>query len=105
RPIWWVYYMFSQLSGEYVDVLTEGTDEFTAAACMDEDELKIVFAKNDCAGSVELKLKNQPFAGQDIRVDLYKITNSENNGLEFQYSLEPISTSNKNLELSIEDVN
>ena len=45
RPIWWVYYMFSQLSGEYVDVLTEGTDEFTAAACMDEDELKIVFAK------------------------------------------------------------
>lgn len=105
RPIWWVYYLFSQMSGEYVAVDTKGTEDFTAAACMDDAELKIVFAKNDCAGSVEMQLKDQPFAGQDIRVDLYKITDSENNGLEYQYSLGPISASDSELELAIENVN
>lgn len=48
RPIWWVYYMFSQMSGNYVEISTEGTHKFTAAACMDSEELKIIFAKNDC---------------------------------------------------------
>ncbi|NMB38663.1 MAG: carbohydrate-binding protein [Firmicutes bacterium] len=105
RPIWWVYYMFSQMSGNYVEISTEGTHEFTAAACMDSEELKIIFAKNDCTGSVDLRLKDQPYAGQDIRVDLYKITTSENNGLEFQYSLDPIPASETNLELSINDIN
>ena len=42
RPIWWVYYLFSQMSGEYVAVDTKGTEDFTAAACMDDAELKIV---------------------------------------------------------------
>lgn len=105
RPIWWVYYMFSQMSGEYIDIVTEGTDDFTAAACMDTEELKIILAKNDCSGSFDLKIKDQPFVSEDIKVDLYKITNSENNGLEFMYSLEPILASQAELDLTIENVN
>lgn len=105
RPVWWVYYMFSQMSGQYVDVSTVGTSDFTVAACMDLCELKIIFAKNDCPGSVDLRLKDQPYGGQDIRVDLYKITTSENNGLEFQYSLGPIQASRANFDLTINDIN
>ncbi len=105
RPIWWVYYMFAQMTGEYVQVETRGTDEFTAAASVDEEGIKIIFAKNDCKGSVDLQLKNQPFIGVSLEIDLYKITDSENNGLEYQYSLEPILASKADLNLSINDVN
>lgn len=84
---WWVYYMFTQLSGQYVEVSTDSTQDFTAAASIDKNEAKIIFAKNAADGAVNLDLKNQPFSGQDIIVDLYKITNSENQGLDYQYSL------------------
>ena len=60
RLIWWVYYAFSQMSGHYVELTTEGAHDFTAAACIDSHESKIIFAKNDCAGSVELILADQP---------------------------------------------
>jgi uncharacterized protein YjdB len=89
---WWVYYMFAQLSGQHVEVTTDYTEDFTAAASKDDSELKIIFAKNNADGSVNLDLRNQPFSGQDIQVDLYKVTSSENNGLEYQYSVTPSST-------------
>ena len=102
RPIWWVHYMFGQMSGQYLDITTDLTEDFTAVACIDTDETKIIFAKNDCEGLVNIKLSNQPYSGEDIKVDLYKIVSSENNGLEFQYSI--AHTSTNSLNLTIKDV-
>lgn len=104
RPIWWVYYAFSQMSGHYVELTTEGAHDFTAAACIDSHESKIIFAKNDCAGSVELLLADQPYHGESIRVDLYKITESENNGLAYQYSLPSIANAPRDLNLRIDEI-
>jgi hypothetical protein len=102
RPIWWVYYMFGQMSGQYVNIATDLTEDFTAVACIDTDETKVIFAKNDCEGLVNLKLNNQPYKCEDIKVDLYKIITSENNGLEYQYSINPMFTDTLNL--TIENV-
>ncbi len=91
-PIWWVYYMFSQLSGQYVGVTTSTGDDFTACACKDRDECKVIIAKSATAGTINVNLNNQPFSGQSVRIDLYKITSTENDGLAFQSSITPEST-------------
>ncbi|RCX10542.1 dockerin type I repeat protein [Anaerobacterium chartisolvens] len=93
-PIWWVYYMFSQLSGQYVGVTTSAGDDFTACASKDADEAKVIIAKSATAGTINVNLNNQPYAGKSVRIDLYKITSSENNGLEYQSSITPSSTAN-----------
>jgi hypothetical protein len=102
RPIWWVHYMFGQMSGEYVDISTDLTEDFTAAACTDINETKIIFAKNASEGLVNIKLSNQPYKGEDIKVDLYKIISSENSGLQYQYSIATESTDN--LSLTVKNV-
>jgi hypothetical protein len=89
--MWWVYYMFSQLSGQYIDVSTgETVTDFSATACKDNDESKIILVKSGTAGSVTVNLINQPYAGQEIRIDMYKITETENEGLAFQRSITPV---------------
>lgn len=103
RPLWWVYYMFGLLSGYYVDIITDSTEDFTAAACVDANETKIIFAKNDCEGLVHIKLGSQPYLGEDIKIDMYKIIYSEDNGLAFQYSI-PIKSTTKNLNITIDHV-
>ncbi|ANY70025.1 hypothetical protein BBD42_28620 [Paenibacillus sp. BIHB 4019] len=102
REIWWVYYMFSQMSGKYVSVSTDYTEDFTAAASKDKEESKVIFVKNNTSGSVNLDMSNQPYSGQPIQVDLYKITSSETNGLEYQYSITP--QSKEDLYITINDV-
>ena len=102
RPLWWVYYMFGLLSGYYVDLTTDSAEDFTAAACVDDNETKIIFAKNDSEGLVHMKLSNQPYVGEDIKIDMYKIVSSENYGLAFQYSI-PIK-STKDLDITIDHV-
>ncbi|MFD1886897.1 CBM35 domain-containing protein [Paenibacillus wenxiniae] len=97
--MWWVYYMFSQMSGDYVNVSTNVGEDFTATASKDTNESKIIIAKNNVDGPVYLNLQNQPYSGQNIKVDFYKITNTENNGLQYQFSATPASTSNLKLEI------
>jgi len=97
RPIWWVHFMFAQLSGHYAEVMTDLTEDFTATASVDLNETKIIFAKNDCDGLVNIRLNNQPYCGEDITIDLYKITSLENDGLQYQYSLTPASTNDISL--------
>lgn len=104
RPIWWVYYMFGQMSGNYVNVTTDGNEDFTAAACTDGNESKVVFAKNDVAGSVNLTLNHLPYQGKEVIVDVYKITSTENSGLEYQYSLSQKQASTKTMKLKIDKV-
>lgn len=104
RAIWWVYYMYGQMSGQYVDVSTDGKEDFTAAACTDNNESKVIIAKNDSSGPVNLKLNNLPYKGKDVTVDLYKITSSENCGLQYQYSITPDKAVSDSMKLSIEKV-
>jgi len=99
-PIWWVYYMFSQLSGQYVGVTTSAGDDFTACASKDTNECKIIVAKSATAGTINVNLNNQPYSGQNVRVDLYKITPTENNGLTYQSSITPSSTTNINFSIN-----
>ena len=65
--------MFSQLSGNYVGVTTSQGNDFTACASKDNDECKVIIAKSANSGTINVNLNNQPFNGQDIRIDLYKI--------------------------------
>lgn len=102
RPIWWVYYMFSQLTGHYAEVTTDITEDFTAASSIDADSTKVIFAKNDSDGLVRIKLNNQRFKDEDLKVDLYKIVDSENRGLDYQYSLD-VEASDQ-IDLVIDDV-
>lgn len=87
RPIWWVYFMFAQMSGHYISLTTDGSEEFTAAACVDTDEAKVIFAKNSAEGAVHIKLNSLPFNNENVKLDLYKITSMENEGLKYQYSI------------------
>ncbi len=102
RPLWWVYYMFGLMSGHYVDISTDSTEDFTAAACVDDNETKIIIAKNDSEGLVKVKLDKQPYQGEDIKIDMYKIIPSEDNGLAYQYSIPVEST--ENLDITIDHV-
>ena len=102
RPLWWVYYMFGLMSGSYVDIITDSTEDFTAAACVDDNEIKIIFAKNDSEGLVHIRLDNQPYLADDIKIDMYKIIPSEDNGLAFQYSIPVKST--KDIDITIDHV-
>ncbi len=94
-PMWWVYYMFSQLSGEIVSATTDDSSTaFTAVASKDRNESKIIFVNNGTAGNKRIVLNNQPYSGQNIRIDLYKITSTENDGLVYQSGITPSSTDN-----------
>lgn len=104
RPLWWIYYAFSKMSGQYVEVSTDAGYDFTAAACKDTNESKIIIAKSATSGSVNVKLNNQPYSGQDIKIDLYKITPVENDGLQYQGSVSPTPASTDNMEFTINNV-
>lgn len=106
RPIWWVYYMFSQMSGDYVNVSTVGDQAFTGAVSVDKEnkEAKVIVAKNDIDGPVYVTLNEMPFDLNDVTIDLYKITNQEKDGLEYQASIQPQSTENSNLIFSMDGV-
>ncbi|MBW5449257.1 carbohydrate-binding protein [Cohnella sp. CFH 77786] len=99
--MWWVHYMFSQLSGEIVSASTDdAATAFTAVASKDRTESKIILVNNGMAGNRNIILKNQPYSGQNVRVDLYQITSSESDGLTYQSSITPASTDNIQLSLS-----
>src|SRR5699024_10405606 len=102
RSLWWVYYMFSQMTGHYADISTDITEDFTAVYSTDSDETKVILDNNNSDGIVTIMLKNQPYKGEEIVVDLYKIIYSENNGLAYQYSMDAMAT--EDLELTLENI-
>lgn len=106
RPIWWVYYMFSQMSGDYVKVSTTGDEAFTGAVSVDKEdkEVKIILAKNDIDGAVSVTLNELPFASETASIDLYKITQDESNGLEYQKSIQPQTVEGQNMTIQIDGV-
>ena len=107
RPLWWVYYAFSKMSGDYVTVSVDAPNdkngEFTGAASKDVDDSKVIIANSSTDGSVSVELNNQPYVGEDVQVDLYKVITSdlegldypgENDGLMYQRTLDVESTEN-----------
>lgn len=107
RPIWWVYYMFSQMSGDYVNVTTTSQDEaFTGAVSVDSKQklAKVIIAKNELDGSVNVELNSMPFDINNVSIDLYKITNSEADGLTYQNTIMPSSVDDKNLKFTVDAV-
>ena len=107
RPLWWIYYAFSKMSGDYVTVSVDAPNdrngEFTGAASKDVDDSKVIIANSSTDGSVSVELNNQPYVGEDVQVDLYKVITSdlegldypgENDGLMYQRTLDVESTEN-----------
>lgn len=107
RPVWWVYYMFSQMSGDYVEVSVTGDEAFTGAVSVDKEEqtAKVIVAKNKKDGPVSVSLKALPFELEGISIDLYKITDSENDGLKYQKSIQPQTAESHDVSFLIDDVN
>ena len=103
RPIWWVYYMFAQMSGDYVQVSTTGDTNFTGAVSVDRGEktAKIIVANNKTDGDVSVSLTNVPFELNNVSIDLYRITDVENDGLQFEKSIQPQSVEGQDLSFSI----
>ena len=56
RPLWWVYYAFSKMSGDYVTVSVDAPNdkngEFTGAASKDVYDSKVIIANSSTDGSV-----------------------------------------------------
>ena len=103
RPIWWVYYMFSQMSGDYVQVSTTGDTNFTGAVSVDRGEktAKIIVANDKTEGDVSVSLTNIPFELNNVSIDLFRITDVENDGLQFEKSIQPLSIEGQDLSFSI----
>lgn len=92
---WWAYKANAELSGVLVDVKQDAVNGYYAIASKDVDlkEVKMVVGSASLtADCLTLVLRNQPFAGLDIRVDLYKVTDTEDDGLVLQSSFNPLST-------------
>lgn len=105
RGTWWVYYAFAQMSGQYVEVATSNADEdFTGAVSVDENNIKIIAAKNNCDGAIDISLENVGYADSDFTINTYKIVNSENAGLAYQGDIDSYSYENGTLKFTISNV-
>mgnify|MGYP000143400171 CR=1 FL=1 len=73
------------MSGDYVTVSVDAPNdkngEFTGAASKDVDDSKVIIANSSTDGSVSVELNNQPYVGEDVQVDLYKVITSDLEGL------------------------
>ena len=103
---WWLYYAYSLMSGMVVESTT--TDEengFAAVGYKDSEESKVMVTTPFTAGqyTIHVNMKNQPYAGQNVVVDAYKIVNSENNGLAYQKSYS-FNNSEKDLDVVLSDL-
>ncbi len=105
RSIWWVYYMFGRMSGEYTEVETSGDEAFTGAVSIDDNEKKVnvIVAKNGNDGAVNVVLNDVPFASECKTADIYVITDDEADGLKYVKS-ESVSVSGNNVNLMINDI-
>jgi len=91
---WWVFKAYAELSGTRVAV-ARPDDATTAIAAKNPKtgEAKILLGHSGGAPvTFTLALKNQPFASAPIRVDKYRVVQTEDDGLQLQHSATPRST-------------
>ena len=82
RNIWWLMTTYGAMSGTRVK--QSGDDLYVASYDEEKGEAKILIGNQ--SGDVTLNLNNLPFAGKNVRIDKYKITDVENDGLQYQSS-------------------
>ena len=87
RNIWWMMTAYGAMSGTRVK--QEGDDLYVASYDEDKGEAKVLIGGQQ--GSVDINLENFPFAGENVKVNKYKITDIENDGLQYQGSDEAIT--------------
>jgi len=105
---WWVFKAYAELSGTRVGV-ARPDDATTAIAAknVETGDAKILLGHSGGkAVDVALALKNQPFAGAPVRIDKYRVVQTENDGLQLQGSTTPRSTKDlrKRITMAPEDV-
>ena len=97
RPTWWAMKAYGEMSGSRVQVKQPGNGTYAIAAKdIAKGEAKILIGNKDAgwggaAGNLRLNLSNQPFAGSEIRIDKYRVTNTEDDGLVLQATEHPAS--------------
>lgn len=82
RNIWWLMTTYGAMSGTRVK--QSGDDLYVASYDEEKGEAKILIGNQ--SGDVTLNLENLPFEGKNVRIDKYKITDVENDGLQYQSS-------------------
>lgn len=81
NKLWWLMAAYGSMSG--IRVKHEGSTPYVASIDAKKGEVKIL-AGGSLNGEVQFTFNNQPFTGENIRIDKYKLTNIENDGLQFQ---------------------
>ncbi|MBM7565896.1 LamG-like jellyroll fold domain-containing protein [Paenibacillus sacheonensis] len=96
QTTWWTMKAYAEMSGRQVGVTQDHTvSSAIAAKDTAAGEAKILVSGLDSdATTTTLNLNNQPFAGSTVRIDKYKVTGTENDGLQLQATENPSSTTN-----------
>lgn len=83
QNVWWLMTTYGSMSGMRI----KRTGDAPVVASYDEEkgEAKVLVG-GAYAQATDVLLKNNPFAGQTMRIDRYKITKVEDDGLQFQSS-------------------
>ena len=82
KAIWWLMTTYGAMSGTRVQ--QSGDDLYVASYDDEKGEAKILIGNQ--SGDVTLNMSAFPFAGESVRIDKYRITDVENDGLQFQGS-------------------
>lgn len=107
RTTWWAMKAYGEMSGTRVQVIQPGNGTYAIAAKdVAQGEAKILIGNKDAgwngdAVNLTLNLSNQPFAGSTVRIDKYRVTSTENDGLVLQATENPTSTANLTTSLSL----
>ena len=103
RTTWWAMKAYAEMSGRSITVPYASGVTYQALASKDitAGEAKVLIGNEGSAATIDLALNNQPFAGSNIRIDKYRVVNSEDNGLVVQTSETPSSTTNLSTSISM----
>lgn len=82
QKIWWQMTAYGAMSG--IRVKQTGDDLYVASYDEEKGEAKILIGNQ--TGDVTINMSNFPFEGANVRVDKYRLTDIENDGLQYQES-------------------
>ena len=103
KTTWWAMKAYAEMSGTSIKVNNDYSNTFAALASKDiaAGEAKILVGNEGGTANITLNLNNQPFSGENIRIDKYRVVSSEDNGLVLQSTENPSSTTNLSTTLSM----
>lgn len=87
RNIWWLMTTYGAMSGTRVK--QSGEDLYVASYDEEKGEAKILIGGQQ--GDVTIHMDHFPFEGENVRVDKYKVTDIENDGLQYQGTDETVT--------------